>query len=47
MRRVVADQIQAIAAWPFERCRPADSRHYGRKLLDAHARPGDGPLPHL
>ena len=33
MRRVEADQIQAIVAWPRERCRPADSRCYGRKLL--------------
>jgi hypothetical protein len=38
MSRVVADQIQAIVAWPRECCRPADSRRYGRKLLDAHAR---------
>ena len=38
MRRVVADQIQAIVAWPRERCRRTDSRRYGRKLLMQHAR---------
>jgi hypothetical protein len=33
MRRVKADQIQAIGAWPRARRRPADSRRYGRKLI--------------